>query len=391
MKYFVIAGEASGDLHAANLVKAIRAHEPDSVFYAYGGDMMAAAGAIMLQHYKDIAYMGFFNVMTHAGVILRAMRRCKRQISELHPDVLLLVDYPGFNLAMAKYAKTHTDIPVFYYISPKIWAWNESRIKLLRAYVDEIFSILPFEVDYFKNRGINVHYVGNPTVDEVESFSLGHLSMTAESFAAQNGMDTSKKIIALLAGSRKQEIGYNLRRMCLAARPMLSKGFTLVVAGAPNIDSETYMSNVPEDMQLDGTVKIVSGKTYELLNVATSALVTSGTATLETALFKVPQAVCYYIPAGRIVSAARKRFLKVKYISLVNLVAEREVVKEFVAGDMNVANVRSELERITLDEDYRARMLLGYDEVSRRLGNAGAPARAAIEILRCMEKRFTDK
>ena len=375
MKYFVIAGEASGDLHAANLIKALREHDIGACFYAYGGELMEAAGARMLRYYRDIAYMA----------------RCKREILKIKPDVVVLVDYPGFNLAIAKYVKTKTQIPVYYYIAPKVWAWKENRIKLLKAYVDEIFSILPFETEFFKQRGIDVHYVGNPTVDEVDDYRRLHYADLPEEFAGQNGLNPAKKIIAVLAGSRKQEINYNLRRMLIAARPLVKKGYQLVVAGAPNIDDNIYMRNIPAAMLESGEARIVSCKTYALLGFATSALVTSGTATLETALFKVPQVVCYYIPMGRIIAFLRKKLLKVKYISLVNLIAGHKIVRELVADGMTVKNVRAELERITLDETCRAEMTKGYEELACILGGVGASARAAQEITACLQKRMEAK
>ncbi len=391
MKYFLIAGEASGDIHAANLINALREHDGEATFYAYGGELMEAAGAKMLCYYRDIAYMGVVSVAMHARTILRAMTRCKEEILSVNPDVVVLVDYPGFNLAIAKYVKTHTQIPVFYYISPKIWAWRESRIKLLRNYVDEIFSILPFEVEYFSRRGMKIHYVGNPTVDEVEEFQRIHLADTMESFAEENELEPAKKIIAILAGSRKQEINYNLRKMCIAAQPLTRKGYQLVIAGAPNIDTALYHKNIPAEMLRKGTVKLVFGKTYSLLTFASAALVTSGTATLETALFRVPQVVCYYIPMGKIVSFLRKKLLKVKYISLVNLIAGREVVKELVADGMNVENVSTELEKITFSDSYRDEMFKGYTELSGILGGAGASANAAKEITECLQQRLTEK
>ena len=387
MKYFVIAGEASGDLHATNLINALREHDRDARFYAYGGELMEAAGAKMLRYYRDIAYMGVVSVVMHAGTILRAMARCKKEIMKLRPDVVILVDYPGFNLAIAKYVKTKTSIPVYYYIAPKVWAWKENRIKLLRAYVDEIFSILPFEGDFFKQRGVDIHYVGNPTVDEVEDFMRVHYADSRNDFTMSNGLDPKKRIIAILAGSRKQEINYNLRRMILAAQPFTEKGFQLVVAGAPNIDYNIYMRNIPSGMMENGDVRIVSGKTYGLLQFASCALVTSGTATLETALLRVPQVVCYYIPMGGIVSFLRKILLKVRFISLVNLIAGDEIVKELVADGMTTDNVREALVKIAPGGSCRSRVLRGYEDVIRILGGSGASARAAQEMTLCLQRR----
>ncbi len=379
MRYFVIAGEASGDLHASNLIRALRGRDPQAEFYAYGGELMQQAGASMLCYYRDIAYMGVVNVALHAHTILRAMARCKRQIVETAPDVVVLVDYPGFNLSIARFVKKHTSLPVYYYISPKVWAWKESRIKLLRAYVDEIFSILPFETQYFGQRGITVHYAGNPTASEIRAFKEGY-SETFREFALNNGLDPERRIIALLAGSRKQEIAYNLKRMCMAAQPFVGEGYQLVVAGAPNIDDALYSANIPAEMFARGDVKIVANRTFALLCHACSALVTSGTATLEAALFGVPQVVCYYIPMGKLVSALRRRLLKVPYVSLVNLIAGEEVVRELVADGMRVETCCAELRRITPDGESRDAMLAGYARVSATLGDGDASQRAAVMI-----------
>lgn len=387
MRYFIIAGEASGDLHAANLIRALRGHDAAAEVYAYGGEMMEQAGARLLRSYRDIAYMGFLGVALHAGTILRAMAQCKRQILELRPDVVILVDYPGFNLAIAKFVKTNTSIPVYYYISPKVWAWKESRVRLLRAYVDEIFSILPFEEEYFSRRGIRVHYVGNPTVDEVEDFQRVNYADTPALFAARNGLDPGRRIIALLAGSRRQEIRYNLRRMLRAVRPLMGS-YSVVVACAPGLDDGYYRRAMPQDMAAEG-VRFVAEQTYALLNVAHAALVTSGTATLETALFRVPQVVCYHIPCGRLVALVRRRMLKVRYISLVNLIGAREIVRELVGGEMNVGAVRAELERLLPDgAPARDAMLSGYGDVAERLGGTGAPARAARQMLECLQRHI---
>ncbi len=388
MKYFLIAGEASGDLHAAGLINALRAHDGEAVFYAYGGEQMEAAGARMLRYYRDIAYMGFLTVALHAGTILRAMSRCKHEIAAIRPDVVILVDYAGFNLNIARFVKRHTTIPVYYYIPPKVWAWKESRIRLLRAYVDEIFSILPFETDYYRRHGMEIHYVGNPTVDEVEDFQSRHLAETRENFAAASGLPADRAYIAILPGSRKQEIGYNLRRICQAARRLAAQGYLLLVACTPDIDESVYLSNIPEDMLRDGSVRLLTGRTYSILRYSRSAIVTSGTATLETALFRVPQVVCYYIPAGRMVSVLRKAMLKVRFISLVNLIAGEEVVRELVAGDMTPDNVRAEIEKITPDGEARSAMLRGYELVIDKLGAAGAPAIAAREIVGCLQRHI---
>lgn len=383
LTYFLIAGEASGDLHAANLIAALKKQDPGAKFYAYGGDEMKRAGAELLSNYRDIAYMGFITVAMHSRVILRAMKRCKQQISELRPDVVILVDYPGFNLSIAQYVKRNTNIPVYYYISPKIWAWREGRIKNIRHNVDEMFCILPFEVDFYTRHNYNVHYVGNPTVDEITEYKKLHDNTADKPCAA--------KTIALLAGSRKQEIKDNLNRMCTAAAPFTSKGYRLVVAGAPNLDASEYERYIPEEMLANGSVTVESGKTYDILARADAALVTSGTATLETALFNVPQVVCYYTAAGKFVSFLRRHLLHVPYISLVNLIAGKEVVKELVADGMTVENIRRELSNITENATKRDEMLEGYSLMSRKLGPSGAAAKAAAEILACLQRRHNDR
>lgn len=390
MKYFLIAGEASGDLHAAGLISALKAHDAEVECYAYGGEKMEAAGARMLRYYRDIAYMGFISVALHAVTILRAMARCKREIMRLRPDVVILVDYAGFNLSIARFVKRHSDIPVYYYIPPKIWAWKENRIHALRAYTDEIFSILPFEKEYYRVRGLNINYVGNPTVDEVEYFCSRHLTETREDFFRTTGLGKDRPVIAILPGSRRQEIKANLMRLCRAAAPLAAQGYLLLVAATEDIEEETYLSNIPEGLIKSGSIHLLTGRTYSILRYARAALVTSGTATLETALFRVPQVVCYYISCGRFVNMLRRAFLKVRFISLVNLIAGEEAVKELVAGDMTVENVRRELLLITPDGPARSRMLSLYNEVACRLGPAGEPASAARAIVASLQKRLVE-
>ncbi|MBR3717948.1 MAG: lipid-A-disaccharide synthase, partial [Bacteroidaceae bacterium] len=351
MKYYLIVGEASGDLHASNLMRALKERDGEAEFRFFGGDLMAAVGGTLVKHYKELAYMGFIPVLMHLRTIFRNMRLCKEDIVQWKPDVLILVDYPGFNLDIAKYIHSHTEIPVFYYISPKIWAWKEYRIKNIKRDVDQLYSILPFEVEFFEGKHhYPIHYVGNPTLDEVELFKSDYKQSTAD-FKAEHGL-SEKPVLALLAGSRKQEIKDNLTRMIEAASAF--PRYQMVLAGAPGISPDYY------DPFLKGhSVKVVFGKTYELLSHADVALVTSGTATLETALFRVPQVVCYYIKMGWFISFMRKLVLRVKFISLVNLVAGHEVVKELVADSMTVPNIRAELDRLTGDEAYRSQMLRG--------------------------------
>lgn len=377
MKYYLIAGEASGDLHASGLMRALRAEDAEAEFRFVGGDLMQQVGGTLVRHYKEIAYMGFMPVLRHLPVILRWMRRCKRDVLEWQPDVLILVDYPGFNLSVAEYVHAHSRIPVYYYISPKIWAWKEYRIKNIRRDVDELFSILPFEVDFFERKHrYPIHYIGNPTVDEVAAFRA-YSPADFAAFASANGLD-NRPVIALLAGSRRQEIKDNLLAMVEAAS-VYADAYQLVLAGAPGIDPAYYA-----DLLKDKPVQVLYGQTYRILQHATAALVTSGTATLETALFRVPQVVCYYVTMGRVVSWLRRHVLKVRFISLVNLIADREVVPELVADGMTVANVRRELQRILPGGASRQAMLDGYEDMAARLGDPGAPARAAGIMVRLL-------
>ena len=374
MKYYLIVGEASGDLHASNLMRALKERDSEADFRFFGGDLMSAVGGTRVKHYKELAYMGFIPVLLHLRTIFANMDKCKQDIVAWNPDVVILVDYPGFNLKIAEFVKKHTDIPVYYYISPKIWAWKEYRIKNIKRDVDELFSILPFEVDFFKGHQYPIHYVGNPCVDAVDAFQKGNVDSFAE-FMKDNSLN-DKPIVALLAGSRKQEIKDNLPKMLEAARPFVGE-CQLVLAGAPGIDPAYYQQYVREDVPL----KIVFGQTYRLLQQAKAALVTSGTATLETALFRVPQVVCYYISMGKLVSFLRRKVLKVKYISLVNLVANKEVVRELVADTMKVDNVRAELDALLHDENYRNAMFQEYDRMIKILGPAGASHQAASKMI----------
>lgn len=374
MKYYLIVGEASGDLHASNLMRALQHEDSQAEFRFFGGDLMKAVGGTCVKHYKELAYMGFIPVLLHLRTIFRNMDFCKKDVEAWNPDVLILVDYPGFNLKIAEYVKRHTRIPVYYYISPKIWAWKEYRIKNIRRDVDELFSILPFEVEFFQKHRYPVRYVGNPCVDAVDAFHRGNKE-TLQEFTSANGLDT-RPIVALLAGSRKQEIKDNLTRMMEASRSF--PGYQFVVAGAPGIDPDFYKQYMGKD------ARIVFGQTYHLLRHAEAALVTSGTATLETALFRVPQVVCYYVAAGKLVSFLRRHILKVKYISLVNLIAGEEVVTELVADGMTVSRIREELSAILAGRKGRARMLDGYDRLIRILGEPGASERAATQIVQLL-------
>ena len=365
MKYYLIAGEASGDLHASHLMRSLKQIDKEADFRFFGGDLMSDVGGTRVRHYRDLAYMGVIPVLLHLPTILKNMKFCKQDIQSWKPDCVILVDYPGFNLKIAEYVKSRTNIPVYYYISPKIWAWKEYRIKNIRRDVDELFSILPFEVDFFeKKHHYPIHYVGNPTADEVRTYLASTPPVGGE----------EKPIIALLAGSRKQEIKDNLPAMIEAVKPYMND-YRVVLAEAPGIDPAYY------GPFLTGSgVEVVHDKTYDLLSRAHAALVTSGTATLETALFNVPQVVCYKLPLPKIARVVRRYLIKVPYISLVNLIADREVVTELLADTFTVGHIRHELERILSGPD-RDRMLEGYAEVRRRLGDQKAPDNAARLIV----------
>lgn len=381
MRYYIIVGEASGDLHASNLMKELKVVDKDAEFRFYGGDLMQNVGGTLVKHYKEMAYMGFIPVLMHAGTILKNMKMCKQDIVDWKPDVVILVDYPGFNLKIAKFVHKFTQIPVYYYISPKIWAWKEYRIKNIRRDVDEMFSILPFEVDWYKKRDYDIRYVGNPCVDAIEDFLESEDGKESfEHFCGSNALE-KKPIIALLAGSRKQEIKDNLYTM-IEAVGEFSEEYQLVIAGAPGIDKDYYKQFIPNDER----VSIVFNQTYRLLHQSTAALVTSGTATLETAILKIPQVVCYYTVLGKFISFLKSIILKVDYISLVNLIAGQEVVKELVADKMTKDNVESCLYDIMPGSVGREKMLAKYEEMNRILGGKGASKRAAEQIYGLLKK-----
>ena len=374
MKYFLIAGEASGDLHASHLMRELRAADPEAQFRFFGGNRMAAVGGELLCHYESLAYMGFLQVALHLPTILRGMKRCREAIDAWRPDAVILVDYPGFNLKMAKFVKQHALCPVFYYIAPKIWAWKEHRIAAIRRHVDRLFSILPFEVDFFEGKHrYPLSYVGNPSVDEVAAYQRSH------GLPAPDG-----HTLALLPGSRRAEISDNLSRMLQAAAPLCTAPdapWEACIAVAPSMPKDFYLDILRRSGFPAERARLVENDTFGLLSRATAALVTSGTATLETALFGVPQVVCYYMRCGWIVARLRPLLLKVPFISLVNLIAGREVVKELVAAEMCPRRVREELLRLLPGGQGREAMLRGYAEMRERLGEPGAPQRAAGEMV----------
>ena len=379
MKYYLIAGEASGDLHASRLMESLSERDADAQFRFFGGDMMASVGGTRVKHYRELAYMGLMPVLLHLNTIMSNMKLCRKDILSWRPDVVILVDYPGFNLRIASFVKKHTSIPVYYYISPKIWAWKEYRIKTIKNTIDELFSILPFEVPFFEGKHhYPIHYVGNPTVEEVSRFNERYHE-TVDEFQKRNALP-SKPIIALLAGSRKQEINNNLRLMISAASRF--PDYQLVIAGAPGIDPEYYRQYLD-----NSDVSIVFGETYALLKNSVAALVTSGTATLETALLGVPQVVCYYMSLGKLMSFGRKLILHIKYVSLVNLIADKEVVKELVADKMTINNTYTELQKILPGSPERNIMLDGYKYMGNQLGVDVAPDNTADIIVGLLKQR----
>ena len=369
MKYYLIVGEASGDLHASRLMLSLRQYDPDAEFRFFGGDLMTRAGGTRVKHYRELAYMGFVPVLLHLPVIFRNMKMCKADIVRWKPEVVILVDYPGFNLSIAKFVKKNTDIPVYYYISPKIWAWKEWRIKAIKRDVKEMFSILPFEVPFYeKKHHYRIHYVGNPTAEEVDNFRHVYTE-TKDEFCQRNGL-SAKPIIAILAGSRRQEIKDNLPSMLEAARHFAD--YQMVIAAAPSITESYYKKFLG-----DSEAKMVKTQTYELLAHSTAALVTRGTATLETALLNVPQVVCYETPVPKLIRFAFKHIIKVRFISLVNLIADKEIVQELLADRFSVRNIADELYRILPGQPGRDRMLADYQLVRTQLGNATAPDNTA--------------
>lgn len=379
MKYYIIVGEASGDLHASRLMQSLKKFDEAAEFRFFGGDLMQNVGGTRVRHYKELAYMGFIPVLLHLPTIMKNMKLCKEDIVKWRPDVVILVDYPGFNLKIAKFLNKNTQIPVYYYISPKIWAWKEWRIRAIKRDVKEMFSILPFEIDFFERKHkYKIHYVGNPTAEEVATFKSQYTE-TKEEFSNRNGLN-DKPIIAILAGSRKQEIKDNLPSMLEAASRF--EDYQMVIAGAPSIDDAYY-----EQFVSKLNANIVKNDTYQLLSHCTTAIVTSGTATLETALFNVPQVVCYKTPLPNLIRFAFKHIIKVRFISLVNLIANKEVVLELFAERFKIRNIANELYRILPGQPYRETMLAEYELMKEKLGDHIAPDNAANLIVYLLQRK----
>lgn len=362
MKYYIIAGEASGDLHAGNLIKEFKTLDTNSEFRGFGGDNMEKQGANITLHYSEMAFMGVWEVLKNLKTIKRNFKICEEDLLSYKPDALILVDYAGFNLRMAKFAKEH-GIPTLFYISPKVWAWKKSRIKKIKAYVDKLYVILPFEKEYFGKRDYEVDYVGNPLVDAIEGFQPKH---NAEDFKKENNLETLP-IIALLSGSRKQEIDRCLPEMLKAVSQQCCYQF--VIAGAPSIPKDYYNQYLNQER-----VKIVYDQTYELLSHAEAAIVTSGTATLETALFKVPEVVIYKTSPMTYIIA--RPFVWIKFFSLVNLIMDKEVVKELLQFKL-ASKIKKEMNSILYDDEYKQKMLDNYTELKNKVGTSGVSKRTA--------------
>jgi lipid-A-disaccharide synthase len=369
MKYYLVAGEASGDLHGANLMKELKKLDPQAEFRYFGGDLMQAEGGTLVKHYAEMAFMGFFEVVVNLRTILKNLAVCKADIAQYQPDVLILIDFPGFNLKIAAFAKEN-NLPVNYYISPKVWAWNQKRVLKIKKIVDHLFCILPFEVDFYKDWGMKVDYVGNPLLDAVAAF-------TPDADFLQKNKLTYKKIIALLPGSRKQEINYLLPDMLAVADQF--PDYQFVIAGAPSFNADYYQQ------YLKGKpILVLFDATYDILNNAYAAIVASGTATLETALFNVPQVVVY---KGNPISIGIARMvIKINFISLVNLIVNKGIIKELIQQDCNPKAIGAELDSILNDPGYRKVMLANYDELDNKMGLPGASAKTAALILKYSKK-----
>ena len=367
MRYYIIAGEASGDLHGANLMKELNKRDSSSAFRAWGGDLMKDEGAELVKHYRDLAFMGFSEVIQNLRTILGNIAFCKKDILAHKPDVLILIDYPGFNLRIAEFAHQH-GIKVFYYISPQIWAWKQNRVFKIKKFVDRMFVILPFEQEFYSRFGMDVDFVGHPLLDSLEQ---KRNSFSSSSDFRKKHQLSDKPIIALLPGSRKQEVNVMLPLM-LSVKDSFSD-YQFVIAGAPSLMPEFYKS-----ISNDSSVKVISEVTYELINHAEAALVTSGTATLETALLGTPEVVCY--KGGKISYAIARSLIKVKYISLVNLIMDKLVVTELIQDKLNRKNIEAELKSI-LESNARSKMLNDYTELVEKLGGSGASAKTAELML----------
>lgn len=373
MKYYIIAGEASGDLHGSNLMKALKDKDPQAEFRFWGGDKMAEIGGTPIKHIKELAFMGLIKVILNIRTISQNMKMCKKDILDFKPDVFIPVDYAGFNLRIAEHCKKHK-IPVHYYISPKIWAWKTNRIKKIKRVVDKMLVILPFETTFYKKHDFEVEYVGNPVVDAIGNRS--DQEQTKKEFCSKNNLD-NKPIIALLAGSRTQEIKLMLPRMIETSK--FFPNYLFIIAGAPGIDKSFYKEIIGNQ-----SAKIVYDQTYQLLKQSSAAMVTSGTATLETALLRVPELVCYHTNIGNLLYKVARKMIKVEWLSLVNLILNREVIHEYVQDTFKIEYLVKELNAILNNPTYKSNMLADFDALIKIMGNPGASERAAESIIKTL-------
>jgi lipid-A-disaccharide synthase len=371
MKYYIIAGEASGDLHGANLMKEIKLKDPKAEFRFWGGDLMKEQNENLVKHYKDLAFMGFIEVLANIKTISKNLKFCKKDIENYKPDTLILIDYPGFNLRIAEYIKKNIkSIYVTYYVSPQIWAWKQSRVHKIKRCVDKMLTILPFEKDFYKKFNVEVDYVGHPLLDAIKNYQTKKNDEV--DFYKKNNLDTNKRIIALLPGSRTQEIKKMLPIMTSVIDQF--KNHQFIIAGAPSKDKSFYLP------YLNNHIKLIHNQTYELLNNSTAALVTSGTATLETALFKVPEVVCY--KGSKTSYLIARKLIKVKYISLVNLIQNKKVVTELIQADLNRDNLIQELNLILPNGKNHETLISEYKILENKLGGGGASKKAAELIVK---------
>ena len=374
-KYYIIAGEASGDLHGSNLMKELKQTDGNAEFRFFGGDLMENEGGTLVKHYREMAFMGIVNVLLNLKTIKRNMKLCKKDLLAFQPDVLILIDYPGFNLRIAEFAKQN-NIKVFYYISPKVWAWKEYRVKKIKTFVDEMFTIFPFETGFYQKHNFDVHYVGNPLLDSISAFRKRALSK--DEFYQKYNLD-DRPVVALLAGSRVQEIKRMLPFMVSITRQF--SGFQFVVAGVKNIDRELYDTYLN-----DSRIKLIFDQTYDLLNHAHTALVSSGTAALETALFNVPQTVIYKVEGGWVTDFVFRNFIfKMAGVSLPNIIMNREIVREFIQVKMTFKNVKAEMDRLLFNEEYREKIFNEYKRLKERMGEPGCSRRAAEQMVNLLK------
>lgn len=376
MRYYLIAGEASGDLHGSNLMKELKLADQTAKFRFFGGDLMQDVGGELVKHYREMAFMGIVNVLLNIRTIKRNMDFCKADLLKFKPDVLILIDYPGFNLRIAEFAKQH-GIKVYYYISPKVWAWKERRVKKIRAFVDEMFTIFPFETEFYRKHKMEVRYVGNPLLDSIASFR--ETAQSRADFLQKHQLD-ERPIIALLCGSRVQEIKYTLSVMLEASRNFTD--YQIVVGGVNSIDKALY-----QQLMENYDAKIIFNSTYDLLNQADTALVTSGTAALETALFEVPHTVLYKMEGGALAHHIMQAVLKIEWVSLPNIILQKSAIKELLQKNMTVTKVREELKALLQDKSYRKQINNDYRELKQIMGEPGCSKRAAEQMIQLLEKK----